>query len=355
MKFGLFCLVPWHESRSQEDALGEAIEGVELGDGLGYNAVWIGEHHFSRHGIISGVFSFAGHVAARTRNMRIGTAVVVLPFHNAVHVAEEAAMLDVLSGGRLELGVGAGYQNQEFRGLGVNIEEGKERFAEALDVLVKAWTEERLTYHGKYTQVDDLWVIPKPVQKPHPPLYTAVSTSPASIEVAARRGLTVMLGGPTATMGEVPDAIALWRRKMEEFGHDHAGKDPPVLMNIYVAPTMEEAEQDPIEFQDFTPKVMAKVGSPADANGVLPKGYESWATRQEDRVKAGKAVGRRVLRGTPEVVCEQIEKLRDDGIRHIFGWFGYPGMPHEKVLRSIEMFGKEVMPSFTAEPAASRF
>ena len=99
-----------------------------------------------RHGLLSGIFSFAGHVVARTKRLRIGTAVVVLPFHNPIVVAEEAAMLDVLSGGRLDLGIGSGYQRMEFDGLGVDVEESRARFREAIDVMIKAWTEEKLTF-----------------------------------------------------------------------------------------------------------------------------------------------------------------------------------------------------------------
>ena len=238
---------------------------------------------FSRHGLLSGIFSFAGFVAARTKRIRIGTAIVVLPFHSPVLAAEEAAMLDILSDGRLDFGVGSGYQRREFEGLGVDVEESRERFYEYLEVIVKAWTEETLTYHGKYVNVDDVWVIPKPIQQPHPPLYQAISTSPASVERAAASGITCIFGGPTASMGEVPDAIRLWRDKMEESGRPHAHIDPPVSMSIYVAPSVEEAEADAQGREDFSQKILARIGSPAGKDGKMPKGYESWATRQKDR------------------------------------------------------------------------
>ena len=353
MKFGMFHIAPWHESRTAEQTLAEALEGIELADGLGFEGVWLGEHHFSRHGILSGIFSFAGHVAARTKNMRIGTAVVVLPFHNPILVAEEAAMLDVLSGGRLDLGVGAGYQRMEFNGIGVDIEESRDRFSEYLDVMIEAWTKETVTYHGKFVNIDDVWVIPKPVQKPHPPLYVAVSTSPASADAAAKRGLPVILGGPTATMGQASEALATWRARMEHYGHPHAHLDPPVLMNVYVAPTKEEAERDPAGFENFTVNVLAKVGSPARKDGTFPAGYESWATRQQDREIASTS-GTRRLSGTPDMVIEQVEKFRAQGINHIFGWFGFPGMPHDKVMRSIDLFATKVMPAFAQKQPAPR-
>ena len=347
MRFGMFYIVQSHPDWTEQQSLNEAVEQIELGERLGLDDVWLGEHHFSRHGLLSGIFSFAGYVAARTQRIRIGTAIVVLPFHNPILVAEESAMLDVLSNGRFDLGVGAGYQRREFEGLGVDVEESRDRFREYMDVVVRAWTEETLTYHGKYVNVDDLWVIPKPVQKPHPPLYQAISTSPASVELAATNGITCIFGGPTATMGQVPDAIRLWREKMGEFGQEHAHIDPPVSINIYVAPSVEEAEADAAGREDFSAKILARIGSPADKNGKLPAGYEAWATRQKDRQahQEGKG-GILPLRGTPEVVAERIENIRSMGVNHIFGSFGFPGLPHEKVLRSIEMFTTKVMPHF---------
>jgi alkanesulfonate monooxygenase SsuD/methylene tetrahydromethanopterin reductase-like flavin-dependent oxidoreductase (luciferase family) len=180
MKFGLFTIVPWHESLTQSQALHDALEQIELADRLGLDEVWLGEHRFSRHGLLSGFFSFAGAVVARTQKVRIGTAVVVLPLHNPILVAEEIAMLDVLSGGRMEIGIGSGYQRQEFDGLGIDMNESRARFREATEVLRKAWTEETLTFHGQFTHVDNLWVLPKPIQKPHPPLWPSAPVHPPS-------------------------------------------------------------------------------------------------------------------------------------------------------------------------------
>ena len=356
MKFGLFTIVPWHEDWTQERSLNEALEQIELADKLGLDEVWIGEHRFSRHGLVSGIWSFLGQVAARTKRIRIGTAVVVLPLHNPILVAEEAAMVDILSGGRLNFGIGAGYQRQEFDGVGVDIDESRERFSEAVDVIIKAWTEERLTYHGKYTNVDDLWVLPKPLQKPYPPLFQAVSTSPASVEFAASRKIQVIAGGPTDIMGQAPQVIKLWREKMEQFGHAHDHLDPPMAKAIYVAPTMEEAENDPIGLEDFSSRILqsvgntgAPIGMPMDKDGNIAKGYEHWANRQKDRDQRDDPghAGLPPLRGTPEVVVERLKETQAAGINHVFGTFGFPGLPHEKVMRSIELFATQVMPHFT--------
>ena len=361
MKFGIFYIVPWHESFTQEQALNQALEQIELADQLGIDEVWLGEHRFSRHGLLSGIWSFLGNVAARTKRIRIGTAVIVLPLHNPVLVAEEVAMLDVISGGRVNFGIGAGYQRQEFDGVGVDIDESRDRFREAVDVMIKAWTEETLTYHGKFTNVDDVWVIPKPLQKPYPPLFQAVSTSPASVDFAASRKIQVIAGGPTDIMGQAPEVIKMWRQKMEEYGHEHAHLDPPMSKSIYVAPTMEEAERDPIGLEDFSSRILrsigntgAAIGMPVDKNGNIAKGYEHWANRQNDRDRRDDLghAGLPPLRGTPDVVIERLKLTQEAGINHVFGSFGFAGLPHDKVMRSIELFATEVMPHFKEVPVA---
>ncbi len=181
MRFGTFHIVQWHESKSQEQSIREALEQIELAEELGFDAAWIGEHHFSRHGLVSGIFPLLGNIAARTKRIKLGTAVVVLPFHNPILTAQEAATVDVISGGRLLFGVGSGYQRQEFEGMGVDVEEARDRFREYLDVIIAAWAgrpEDRMTHKGRFVDVEELWTMPKPLQRPHPPLYVAVSTSP---------------------------------------------------------------------------------------------------------------------------------------------------------------------------------
>ena len=187
MRFGMFDIIRWHEDWTAERAFDSALEQIEMADSLGIQDIWLGEHHFSRHGILSGIFSFMGAVAAKTKNARIGTAIVVLPFHNPVLVAEESAIIDIISNGRFNLGVGAGYQAQEFHGIGVDIAHSREMFNEYLEVVQRCWEDGETTYKGKFVDFEDIWVIPKPIQKPGPPIYIAVSTSPESVDNAAKR------------------------------------------------------------------------------------------------------------------------------------------------------------------------
>jgi alkanesulfonate monooxygenase SsuD/methylene tetrahydromethanopterin reductase-like flavin-dependent oxidoreductase (luciferase family) len=352
MKFGQFEIIRWHPDVSIPQSINDVMEKIELADKLGMDEIWLGEHHFSRHGLVSGIFSMLGNIAKRVKNARIGSAVVVLPFHNPILVAEEAATIDILSNGRFTLGIGAGYQAQEFRALGVNIDEARQRFREYVDVIHMCWEDGPITYKGEFINVEDILVIPKPVQKPLP-MTIAVSTSPESVDFAAKMGLEIMVGGPTAVMGQVPQVMELWHERMEHYGHPHEHIDLPAGMNIYVAPTMEEAESDLLGLEDEIDREFQRVGNPRDAGGKVAAGFKHWEGRDKDRI-TGAAMAKREgilpLVGTPEVVSERIEILRSKGVNSIRGTFGKAGLEQETALRCMRMFAEEVMPNFVDEP-----
>lgn len=349
MRFGMFDTIRWHEDWTAESTIDATLEQIELADQSGIQDIWLGEHHFSRHGILSGIFSFMGAVAARTKNARIGTAIIILPFHNPVQVAEESATIDIISNGRFSLGVGAGYQAQEFHGMGVDITRSREMFTEYLEVVQECWQDKPLNYKGNFVDIQDINVIPKPIQKPGPPIYIAVSTSPESVDNAAKLGLPILVGGPTTTLGQTPAVVDLWHERMEHYGHPHENIDLPVSANIYVAPTMEEAEKDLAGLEDKINEEFYRVGNPADKNGNIPDNYKHWVHRDRDRQVSGEMArkeGIRPLIGTPEVICERIEVLRSKGINRIFGRYGSAGLDQDKTLRSIELFTSKVMPEF---------
>ena len=338
------------------------LEQIAYADQAGIDEAWLGEHRFSRHGLLSGIWSFLGNVAGRTKNIRIGTAVIVLPLHNPVLVAEEVAMLDVISGGRVNFGIGAGYQRQEFDGVGVDIDTSRERFQEAVDVIIKAWTEETLTYHGKFTNVDDVWVLPKPVQTPHPPLFQAVSTSPASVDFAASRQIQVITGGPTDIMGQAPEVIKLWRQKMDEYGHPHAHLDPAhVQVNLRGA-NHGRSRTRPDRSRGFLrpaccvrSAVMALLSECRwTRTATIAKGYEHWANRQNDRERRDDPghAGLPPLRGDAGGGHRTAEAGAGGGYQPRFRQFRIRRLPHEKVMRSIELFATEVMPHFQEVPVA---
>ena len=349
MKFGQFEIIRWHPTMTPAESIAAVMEKIELGDTLGIDEIWIGEHHFTRHGLVSGIFSMLGNVAARTKNARIGTAIVVLPWRNPVQTAEEAATVDVPSGGRLTLGVGAGYQALEFNGMNADIAQARARFREYVDVIHGCWRDEPLTFRGDFIDVQDLNVLPKPVQKPIP-MHIAVSTSPESVDFAASKAMPIMVGGPTAVMGQVPQVLEMWHERMAHYGHPHDHIDLGVAQDVYVAPTMEEAEGDIAGLEDEINAEFHRIGNPRDASGAIPEGYKRWSHRDKDRVVGGekaKEIGILPLVGTPEVVGERIAVLRGLGINSIRCNFGKAGLDRGKMRRCMHMFAEEVMPHFT--------
>src|SRR6266508_2870106 len=175
MRFSTQNLLSLREGQSHAQVYANTLDECRLAEELGFHTVWLAEHHFSPYGIAPSLPVLAAAVACETRRVRIGTAVVVAPFAHPVRIAEEGAMVDILSGGRLDFGLGRGYQPAEFRGLAISMEK----------------TRERCTFEGEFYQVRDLCVLPKPVQKPHPPLWTA-AVSPDTYTLAARRGLKIL-------------------------------------------------------------------------------------------------------------------------------------------------------------------
>ena len=210
MKFGLFILPSWpqadpsHQGRIYQ----EAVEQVQYAEELGFDSVWLAEHHFTRFGIVPSAIPFATYVAARTKTIRIGLGVSVLTFHHPVFVAEEAAMLDVLSQGRLDFGVGRGQVVYEYNNFKVEYDSRTQRFEEIVDIILGLWSTPGFTYHGQYYSVDDMTITPVPMQRPHPPMYLAVSRSAASVDVAVSRDL------PVLTSANTPDEDVLGIRSL---------------------------------------------------------------------------------------------------------------------------------------------
>jgi alkanesulfonate monooxygenase SsuD/methylene tetrahydromethanopterin reductase-like flavin-dependent oxidoreductase (luciferase family) len=186
MKFALSFLCEQPPWQGQRAALKDAIDQAAYADALGFDAVWIAEHHFSEYGVAPDVAVLAAALLPRVTRMRIGTAVTILPFNHPIRTAESFAMVDVLSDGRLDFGVGRGYQPAEFSGFGVPMEESRARFDEALEVVRRAWTEDRTTFEGRFFTVRDVRVLPKPVQKPHPPILVGGSGKRGTVEPALR-------------------------------------------------------------------------------------------------------------------------------------------------------------------------
>src|SRR6266571_8785035 len=191
MRFSIQNLLSLRDGQSHAHVYANTLDECRFAEELGFHTVWLAEHHFSVYGIAPSLPVLAAAVARETRRVRIGTAVVIAPFAHPVRIAEEWAMVDILSNGRLEFGLGRGYQPKEFRGLGISMDKTREKFDESYEIIRRAWTRERMSFDGEFFKVPEVRVLPKPVQKPHPPLWTA-AVSPDTYKLAARSGLRIL-------------------------------------------------------------------------------------------------------------------------------------------------------------------
>ncbi len=216
-----------------------ALERFSIMDATGYDAVWLAEHHFSRFSVCPSVHMMGTMAAARTKRLRIGTAVSLAPFYNPLRLAEEVALLDVLSGGRVNWGAGRGFERSEFAAFGIPGEESAARFHETVDIVLKAWTNQRLSYDGRFHRYDGVEVLPKPLQAPHPPVWMAASSPPA-IEWAAAQGHSILMD-PHASRADLTRKRRHYAAKLIEAGHSDAGRLIPMARLIAVDETEEKA------------------------------------------------------------------------------------------------------------------
>src|SRR5881296_2160998 len=211
MKVGVLQFFSWPERRVAIETVYErALERIEIMDRGGYDAVWLAEHHFHGFSVCPSVHMMGVQVAARTRRLRIGTAVSLAAFYHPLRIAEEVALLDVLSGGRVNWGAGRGFDRTEHSVFGVRAEDSYPRFREHVDIVLRAWTNERLSYEGQFWSFEDVEVLPKPHQQPHPPVWLAAST-PDAVAWSARHGYSILMDPHTGR-----EALGEKRRAYEE-------------------------------------------------------------------------------------------------------------------------------------------
>lgn len=242
MKFGILQFFSWPQRRQVLASVYERVlQRIDIMEQAGYDAVWLTEHHFSDYSVCPSIPVMGAYAAARTKRLRIGTGVTLAAFYHPLRLAEELALLDILSGGRLNWGAGRGFDQREFRAFGIPMAESQARFYEAVDIVMRAWCESRLTYQGKYFSFDAVEVLPKPCQQPHPPVWIACG-SEDSLRFAASAGHSVLLG-PHSTFAEMGRDRDFYRTQLEADGFSMSGRDIPMARLIAIAATDQEAEQ----------------------------------------------------------------------------------------------------------------
>ena len=233
MKFGIMNLFPSAGEAEDHQVLHDTLEEIRIADRLGFDSVWLAEHHFSRYGILGNPLQFGAAIAASTANIMIGTAVMVVPFHDPIRLAEEGAALDVISKGRFQMGVGRGYQPREFKGFGVDPAESHERYDEAVEIVQRAWTQEGWSFQGRYFSYEDLTTYPRPFQEGGPPLVHG-AVSPSSFRKRGLAGANIITSPNFTPLGRMKDNFEVYRASLVEAGHDPARFELPFMQQIWV-------------------------------------------------------------------------------------------------------------------------
>jgi alkanesulfonate monooxygenase SsuD/methylene tetrahydromethanopterin reductase-like flavin-dependent oxidoreductase (luciferase family) len=327
----------------------QILEQVQLAETLGYDSVWFGEHHYSGYSFGSPPV-IATAAAARTRRIRLGTGVSLLPLHHPLRLAAEYALLDVLSGGRLDYGIGRGFLQYAYQLLGVDPAESRARYEEAGEVIVRAWTARGpFSHHGRFWSFDDYEFFPPPLQRPHPPIYASGVLSPESQIWAARHGFHL------ATACFVPDregvrkGVQLYRDTLIGCGHDPAQRDVAGVFQMYCGESDQEALDTSggcvvayLQFFSGLSRRGAAPQPPGSGGKPLAVG-DVYSELTADTLDEN----RLVLIGAPDKLIERVHWARDFyGLNYLLLEVGQGGLPHERVVTSLERFARRVMPAF---------
>ena len=293
LQFGVLQFFSWpNRAVPLQTVYARALERIGIMDRCGgYEAVWLAEHHFNTYSVCPSVHIMGTLAAARTERLRIGTAVSLAPMYHPLRLAEEVALLDVLSGGRVNWGAGRGNDPVEFGVFGLDRGSSYARFREHVDVVLRAWREERLTYDGEFVHVRDVEVLPKPLQQPHPPVWVA-ATSPEAITWAATAGHSILMD-PHSTHVEIGDKLTAYRKELALRGHPVAGRTIPIARLIAVAPTDAEAREVARRGAQWTVTSYARRQSP---EGIDP------IQRYVEQV---------IIHGSPGRVVDELLRLRE--------------------------------------------
>ncbi|MGC2522608.1 MAG: LLM class flavin-dependent oxidoreductase [Stellaceae bacterium] len=338
MKFGLFGSAQARRAGPDTDSsqgFRDFIDNNVEAETLGYYSTFLVEHHFTGFGQVSASLNLLTWLGARTRNLRLGTAVLVLPWHNPVLLAEQAATLDLLSGGRLDFGVGKGYRWNEFAGFCVPMEEADERFEEVLDVVTKAFVSEApFSHRGKYWQFDEIVVEPPAAQKPHPPFWMGAGSA-NSVRQVAERGYNMLLG-QHALAEESLEQVAQFRNEVEARGRRFNPMEVAVARAVHFAKNADDKEAAIERRYQGHMRVNALARRP---------GHE---TRDryilDDEKRARYESAESALFGTPDEIVRKLEKLRAGGVEYVIINFGGS-------RENIRRFAREIMPAFSDQPA----
>jgi alkanesulfonate monooxygenase SsuD/methylene tetrahydromethanopterin reductase-like flavin-dependent oxidoreductase (luciferase family) len=304
----------------------EMFRQVEFADQAGFDSIWLTEHHFTDDGYLAAIMPTLGAIAARTTRVSLGTYVLLAPFYHPLRLAEDTATIDVISHGRLRLGIGLGYRGEEFAGFQVPRTQRLGRTLETIEILKRAWTGERFSFAGKYFQFRDVQVLPRPVSKPHPQLLWG-GMAPEAIKRGAELDLSF-----ACNLGQ--REVTLYRDTLRQLGKDPAAYSIVNSRIVYVADTAEQAWAELGPAALYQAALYAKWLS--DATG----GQQHWIQPVAEKVR------RTCVLGSPEEVRQRLsEIIGSNQMTEMILSMQLPGLEPAKAMRSLERFATEVLPA----------
>lgn len=347
MDFGLFVEFPCRDGVSQAEVFEESFRLVDAAEELGVETVWLAEYHFDpNRSVLSAPITVASAVAARTKKVRIGIAVHVLPLRNPVRIAEEVATLDHISRGRLDFGVGRSAFPSVYQGYGMAYEESRGRFNECLEIILKGWTTERFSYQGQYYRYQDVCVVPKPRQRPHPPIRIG-ATSAETFAMVGRMGYPIFINPSrvASLLDLVPLIQEFWNARKDA---GHQGEvDVGLRVPVYVAETKERAYAEPKESTMYQVRRLINVIAASASERGISSSDDRLA--QPERLKSmdyDGALANMVVYGTPGAVVDRLRQLQEElGLTQIVYEVNFGcRVPLDLQINSIRLLNERVIP-----------
>ena len=345
LSFGLFFpfrnppewRMPWAEFYESQMRLAKVAED------LGYDEIWLSEHHFCEDGWSPSLFPIAGSLAQRTSTIRIGTFVLLLPLgKHPIQVVEDATTVDILSGGRFDLGMGLGYRVPEYKGFGISRGERAQRMNEALEIIHRAWNEETFSFSGKHFNVEDATLMPRPVQEPHPPIWVAAMSKVAAAR-AARFGCHVAGTGGENLQQYFDEALTKEGKDPNDFGVSQ-------LRLFYVAPTRDQAWDEAQYHAHYMMEAYDKWLKEAADVKWFQETMSVSTMPSPEKLRDDKDLSffeAPLVIGTPDDAIAEIERYQQSSrVTHLVMWMQLAGMEPKKAEACMKLFAEEVIPHF---------
>jgi alkanesulfonate monooxygenase SsuD/methylene tetrahydromethanopterin reductase-like flavin-dependent oxidoreductase (luciferase family) len=347
MEFGVFHEFPRQAEKSEAEAFADGLALVDAAEQRGIDVLWLAEFHLNALSVVASPLAIAAAIAGRTKRIRVGTAVQVLPLGNPLRLAEEWATVDQISRGRLIFGVGRASSPRSYVAYGIPYAESRDRFAEALAIIRRAWTEPTFSYEGTYYRYANVSLSPRPYQQPHPPIRVA-ATSSDTFPTIGKEGFAVLTAIRQGPLSELASDLERYRAAYRAAGHPGEG-EVYLRIPIYVAETMEQAIAEPEHsiMQSYRDTAAQLTQTPGVRDALAPEVRVERA-RKLASINYEEVCRDKVIVGTPVTVVERLRELRDKlAIEGILAELNFGRqIPYEQVMRSLRLLCTEVMPHF---------